>query len=263
MNKIIFKLFIQVIFFGVVKAQNYQPELNQIADQIQKVLTSDELQNESFGPIKIVETNLTVFKAGENIATRTVRKLKLSKKFPSDDSLFKWLIPAVNKIALKNYFFETSFYKGKYDTLFDKLNTSVCPCITFAAKSKDMMADNNFLDCAKRYLNDTGIIAEYKQVYFSIPEENKQYFFSDLLAYSNLNCLEMFNKLIVLAKEETPSYFTNSMIYYKGAMLEAIAKYSLQQKKDSLTTIFPNYLQYPKEIAALQKLYKQSGNKLL
>lgn len=263
MKKFLLLLSFQIIFIGFVKSQADKNDLNEIANQIQKVLTSDELQNESFGPIKIVESNLTVFKAGDNIATRTIRKLQLSKKFPTDDSLFKWLIPAVNKIVLKKYFSETSFYKRKYDTLFDKLNTSVCPCITIAAKSKDMMADDNFLNCAKRYLNDTAIITEYRQAYFSIPEENRRYFFSDLLAYSNLNCPDMFNKLIVLAKQEVPNYYTNSLIYYKGAILEGIAKYSLQVKKDSLAAIFPNYAQYPKEIAALQKLYKQNGSKLL
>jgi hypothetical protein len=231
MKKIFLPLIAITVFSILAKSQAENADLNKIANALQKVITSSAYQEESFGPIKIVQSNFEVFKAGNNITTQTIRKLQLSKKFQNDDSLFRWLIPNVNKILLKNYFNTISFYKGKYDTLFNKLTKSFCPCINIASHSKDMMADNNFMDCAKRYLNDTAVISEYQQTFFSIPRENRQYFFSDLLTYSNLYCDEMFNKLIVLANEEVPDFFKQSMLYYKGAILEDIARYSLSQKK--------------------------------
>jgi hypothetical protein len=263
MKKISFLFIISIIFSISVKSQNEQAGLNKIAGEIEKAFTSPALEKEDFGPIKIVLSNLEVFKAGNNITTQTIRKLQLSKRFKNDDSLFKWLIPGVNRIFLSGYFKSTSFYKGKYDTVFGKLNNSFCQCMNIASRSKDMLADNRFLECAARYVSDTAIINEYKQIFMQIPKENTQDFFSDLLAYSNLHCEEMFTKLIMLAKEEIPGYFNNSLLYYKGALLEYVAKYSLQTKRDSLATIFPAYAQHPKEIAALQKLYKQNNGKLL
>lgn len=263
MRRLLLFFLIQTIITGTTKGQDEKSDLKELAKQIEQALASDALQNESFGPIKIVKCNMMVFRAGNNLATTTIKSLQLSKKFPSNDSLFKWLIPHVNKIALTNYFLETSFSKGKYDTLFGKLNTSFCPCINIASKSKDVSADNNFINCVKKYLNDSVVIKEYIQTFLSLPSDNKQNFLSDLLGYANLHCDEMFNKMIVLAKEEIPDYFNKSMVHYNGTLLEGFAWYSFYAKKDSMEMIFPAYMQYQKEVTALKKLYKQSGNKLL
>ncbi len=255
-------LFICLLFLASSKSfgQLDDATINKLAVGISENFKKDSSSNDGFSPIKMLYANYHFFRAGNNPGYLTIRKLLLSKAFPNNQAIFKWLAPKVNKVFMQQYSETRNPLLIQYRTLYQQLSKGFCPCISIAAKSKDVSADNDFNTCLQQYITDTSLMRQHVQTYLSLGEKDQVAYLLGGMLYAQVNCETVFNKSMALVRTDLSKMVDESIENYKRGLLENTVTYMLKSHLDSLKEIFPTFAASKTILQQIGELYKDNHN---
>lgn len=222
-------------------------------------LNFELLNEEEFGPVRLQDANMYTLLPDFNEETLTIRKLLLSGKFKNTKELFKWLLPFVDKIALKAYLNKSKDIDPAYFQLYDKMTVATCACFeTFKKAGIDnAYTDSTSLQCLGRIWADTALMKSYRNKLMSLSEDDKVTFLNGLIRYSQINCPKYFDEMLEISLTEMPGNYDKQWQSLKAITFLKALHYHSAKLVDSLQLTFPAYKQFLPQLQQLEVILKK------
>ncbi len=240
---------------------NAQLDSAALQKMAKKVEITFELNDkEDFGPARLAFANMLVFMPRNNETTFEIRKLLLSGKFKDASSLFRWLLPVVDKIALQNYLSANDDISNDYKALYINLSSATCPCFETFKKAgvENIYSDSASMACLRHIWADTVLMSTVIKKIRSLNDNDKIAFLQGLVRFSQISCDNYFTVLLSSSLQDIPGEFEKRFENYKHQVFLDLVHYNATGKNDSLAALFPSSKQFLPALqnaAAISKKY--------
>lgn len=234
--------------------------LKKLADKVE--LSFELLKEEEFGPVRLSYANMYALLPDFNEQTVSIRKLLLSGKFKNTKDLFAWLLPVVDKIALKKNLNASKEIDAEHLQLYSKMTVVTCACFeTFKKAGIDnAYTDSASLQCLRGIWSDTSLMQLYRDKLVSLSEDGKVKFLKGLIRYSQINCTDYFNELLNLSLSEMPINYDKEWQNLKAIAFLKMLHYNAAGFNDSLQLMFPAYKQFLPQLQQLAVIQKKCSD---
>lgn len=259
MNKIV--TLITAIFFTTnCFCQLDSAVLKRIATGIE--LNFEHLDNDEFGPLRLQDATMYTLLPDFNEESIALRKLLLQGKFKTTKDLFAWLLPIVDRMAIKTYLNSGKEIDAKYVGLYSKVTVATCACFETFKKAglENAFKDSASLKCLKGIWADTALMQTYRSELLALEDNEKVKFLTGLLRYSQVNCDNYFNQLVELSVNNLPVFYDKAWQSLKVRTFFKALRYNAAGITDSLQLIFPAYKQFLPQLQQLAAIQKKCPN---
>jgi len=258
MSKNICLLIIAIAIATKGLAQLDSVALAKIADKIE--LNFELFKEEEFGPVRLSIANTKVLIPHNDDVTAQIRTLLFTGEFKDTKSLFAWLLPIVDKIALKRYFEINDDLYTKYASLYSNMVTATCPCFNDFEKVgvQNISRDSNSINGLRHIWDDTSFLSAYRKKILSLDNNSKIRFLQGLVRYAQVNCDNYFKILTKSSLNELPERFDKGWENFKISKFFDMVHYDVSAQTDSLLQIFPSFKQYLPELQKIASIYQKN-----